>query len=136
MNPFFLVAALMDLTAVVVHGYIGHRLFLTPLTPERLFPTRGFGDADTSRRIFIVSWHAVTAAFASSAVMMALLASGAVASRPAALFLSAMHAGFLVVGLVVTGRRIGRWIRRPRLIPLGFVIVMTTVALMGWLGSS
>jgi hypothetical protein len=135
-NPFFLVAAIADLLAVAVHGYVGHRLFITPLTPERLFPTRGFGDAETSRRIFIVSWHAVTAAFASSAVMMALLASGTVTSRPAALFLSAMHASFLVVGLAVTGRRIGRWIRRPRLIPLGFVTVMTTVTLMGWLGSS
>ena len=39
MNPFFLIAALADLTATVVHGYIGHRLIMTRLARERLFST-------------------------------------------------------------------------------------------------
>jgi hypothetical protein len=134
-NPFFLVAALADLTGVVVHGYVGHRLFMTPLTGERLFSTREFGDGNTSRRVFLVTWHAVTAAFASSALMMLLLAFGAVTSRPAALFVSAMHASFLIVGLAVMGRGMSALLRRPRPIPVGFVTAMTTVALMGWLGS-
>ena len=135
MNPFFLVAALADVTAVAVHGVVGHRLFMTPLTADHLFSTREFGNADTSRRVFLVTWHAVTAAFASSAVLMLLLAFGTVTSRPAALFVSAMHASFLVVGLGVIGRGIGRLLRRPRPIPVGFVTAMSTVAVMGWLGS-
>ena len=132
MNPFFLAVALMDVTGVVVHGYVGHRAFLTPLTTERLFPTRLFGDAASSRRVFFVTWHAVTAAFATSAVMMLLMAFGAVASRPAALFAAALHAGFAIVALVVSGWRI---IWPPKRRPLGFVIGMTTAALIAWLGS-
>jgi hypothetical protein len=131
-NPFFLVVVLVDLTGVVVHGYVGHRLFLTPLTSERLFPTRLFGDAARSRVVFVVTWHAVTAAFATSAIMMSLMAVGAVTSRPAALFSSAMHAGFAVVALAASGWRIF-W--PPQRRPLGFVIGMSTAALMGWLGT-
>ena len=133
MNPFFLVAALADVLAVAVHGYIGHRLFLTPLSDDRLFPARGFGDAAASRSVFVVTWHVVTAVFASSAVMMALLASGAVSSAPAARFLSAMHVSFLLVALAVNARRIGRMWKRP--IPVVFGLVMTTAAVMGWLGT-
>jgi hypothetical protein len=132
-NLFFLVAALADLTAVVVHGVVGHRLILARLTAENLFSTAEFGGADRTRRVLVVTWHAVTAAFASSAVMMSLLAFGAVTSRPAALFVAAMHAGFLVVGLAVSGRRIFSGPLRP--IPVGFVTAMTTVVLMGWLGT-
>jgi hypothetical protein len=132
-NPFLLVAALADLTAVVVHGYIGHRLILARLTRERLFSTRAFGDADMSRRVLVVTWHAVTAAFACSAVMMAVWAFGNVMGDSGPVFVSAMHASFLVVGLAVAGSRIrGNW---RRLIPVGFVTSMTTVVLMGWLGS-
>ena len=135
MNPFLLVAALADLTAVVVHGYVGHRLILARLTPERLFSTRAFGDAVSTRRVLLVTWHAVTAAFAASALGMALWAFGTVTSDSGPLFVSAMHAGFLVVGLTVMGRRLTGLLRRPRLIPVGFVTAMTTVVLMGWLGS-
>jgi hypothetical protein len=130
-NPYFLIAALADLTAVAVHGYIGHRAFLTPLTAERLFPTREFGNAERTRRVLMVSWHAVTAAFASSGLMMILLASGAVTSRPAALFLSGMHASFLLVGVAVGGGRISTSLKP---IPIAFFTCMTTVILMGWLG--
>ena len=133
MNPFFLVAALADVLAVGVHGYVGHRLFLTPLTEEHLFPIRGFGDAATSRRVFVVTWHAVTAAFACSAVMLVLLGSGAVTSPATARFLSLLHVSFLLVALAVNGASIGRMWRRP--IPVAFGFVMTTVALTGWLGS-
>ena len=133
MNPFFLVAAVADVLAVAVHGYVGHRLFLTPLKEEKLFPARGFGGAEASRGVFVVTWHVVTAVFASSAVMMALLAFGAVNSSAAARFLSAMHVSFLLVALAVNAKRIGRMWKRP--IPVVFGLVMTTVALMGWLGT-
>lgn len=135
MNLFLLVAALADLTAVVVHGYVGHRLIVTRLTSERLFSTRAFGDADMTRRVLLVTWHAVTAAFASSALAMSLWAFGSATSDSGPLFVSAMHASFLVVGLVVVGRGISGLLRRPRPIPVGFVTCMTTVVLMGWLGS-
>jgi hypothetical protein len=131
-NPFFLVVALVDLGGVFMHGLVGHRLFITPLKSDRLFPTSLFGDAAWSRRVFMVTWHAVTAVFAVSAAMMLLMAFGAVASPPAALFVSAIHVGFLVVALAVSGRRIA-W--PPRRMPLGFVMGMSTAALMGWLGT-
>jgi hypothetical protein len=131
-NPFFLVAALADVTAVVAHGYIGHRLILTRMTRENLFPTRAFGGADATRRVLLVTWHAVTAAFICSAVMMFLLAVGAVPGGSGPLFVAVMHASFLVVGLAVVGPRISA-LMRP--IPVGFVTCMTTVALMVWLGS-
>jgi hypothetical protein len=132
-NPFFLVAALADLTGVVVHGYVGHRLLLTPMTPDRLFTTRAFGDADMSRRILVVTWHAVTVAFATSALMMAVWGFGSVSGDSGPLFVSVMHAGILVLGLGVSVRRVrGIW-RRP--IPVAFVTCMATVVLMGLLGS-
>ena len=133
MNPFFLVAALADLVAVFAHGYLGQRLILDRMTTERLFQTREFGTAEATRRVLLVTWHAVTAAFASSALMMSVLAFGAVTSRPAALFVSALHAGILLVGLAVSGRHILDGPLRP--IPVVFVTCMTTVTLMGWLGS-
>ena len=133
MNPFFLVAALADLIAVVAHGYLGQRLIMDRLTTEHLFETRAFGTAEATRRVLLVTWHAVTAAFASSAIMMVLLAFGAVASEPAALFVSALHAGVLFVGLAVAGRRIFDGPLRP--IPVVFVTCMTTVTVMGWLGT-
>ena len=133
MNPFFLIAALADLTAVVVHGVVGHRIFVTPMTHERLFSTHEFGDADMSHRVLVVTWHAVTATFASSAVMMSLLAFGIVTNTSVSVFLSAMHASILVLGLFVAGPRVSALWKRP--IPLGFVACMTTVVVMGWLGS-
>ena len=133
MNPFFLVAAVADVLGVAVHGVVGHRLFLTPLSDDQLFPAPGFGEAGATRRVFVVTWHVVTAVFACSAVLMVLLASGAVTSAPAARFVSAMHVSFLLVALAVSGTRIGRMWKRP--IPVAFFFVMATVALMGWLGA-
>lgn len=133
MNLLFLVAAVADVTAVVVHGYIGHRLIIGRLTRERLFSTRAFGDAEMSRRVLVVTWHAVTAAFASSAVMMFLLAFGLVTSRSTPLFVAAMHVSFLLVGLVVNAPRMRGLVLRP--IPVGFITIMTTVALTASLGT-
>ncbi len=132
MNPFFLVAAVADVTAVVAHGYVGHRLILARLTRERLFSTHSFGDAGATRRVLLVTWHAVTTAFASSALAMSLWAFGTVTSESGPLFVSGMHASFLLVGLAVGGRRISSLLKP---IPVAFVTCMTTVALMGWLGS-
>ena len=132
MNPFFLVVALVDLWGVFMHGYVGHRNFLTPLRADQLFSTRLFGDAAWSRKVFIVTWHIVTAVFAASAGMMLLMAFAGVDSRPAALFVSTLHISFLLVALVVSGRRIA-W--PPRRMPLAFVTGMSTAAVMAWLGT-
>jgi hypothetical protein len=133
MNPFLLMAALADLAAAVVHGLVGHRLILVPLKYARLFSTRAFGAADVSRRVLVVTWHLTTATFAASALMMSLWASGIVPGGSGPLFVSAMHATFLLIGLGVMGPRISGLFRRR--IPVTFVALMTTVAVMGWLGS-
>ena len=133
MNPFFLVAALADLTAVVVHGYVGHRLIVARLTPERLFSTSLFGNAERTRRVVVVTWHAVTAAFACCALMMFVWAFGTVAGDSGPRLVSLMHLSFAAVAIVVMGRRIGALWKRP--VPMAFATVMTTVALMGWLGT-
>lgn len=36
-DVYFLLAALADITAVIVHCFIGHRIVMTPLTHDRLF---------------------------------------------------------------------------------------------------
>jgi hypothetical protein len=129
---YFLLAALANTAAAVVHGVIGHRIIMTPLTTDRLFPTGAFGDADMSRRVLLVTWHIVTAAFACSASAMLSIALGAVNSVALPLFLSGMHAAFILVGLLaVRGKRVP--LSRP--IPLTFFACMGTVSLMGWLGS-
>lgn len=132
MNNYFLAAALAGLTAVVVHGYFLHRALLTPLASGQLFPTRAFGDADMSRRILVVAWHQVTATLACSAAAMLLLASGTVVSAQLPLFVAAQHAAFLAVGLRVVGGRFGQ-LFQP--VPVAFVVSMSTVCLMAWLGS-
>ena len=134
MSPFLLLAALADLAAAVVHGLVGHRLILVPLKYARLFSTRAFGAADMSRRVLVVTWHLTTATFAASALMMSLWASGTVPSGSGPLFVAAMHASFLLIGLAVMTPRITSVFRRR--IPVTFVALMTTVAVMGWLGSS
>lgn len=132
MNIYFLLAALADFTAVVMHGIVGHRAIITPLTRDRLFATRAFGDTDMSRRILVVTWHIVTAAFAFAAVVLSLLSFGLVTGAAVPRFLAAMHASFLLVGLGVVGGRF-RALLRP--IPALFAICMSTVCLTGWLGS-
>ena len=132
MNVYLLLAALAGLTSAVVHGVIAHRILLTPLTPDRLFPTGAFGDADMSRRILLAAWHIVTAAFACSAIAMGLLAFGVVTSPALPFFVSVMHGSFLVVGLWALHGRLDQMLRT---IPLAFVASMSTVCVMGWLGS-
>lgn len=132
MNAYLLAAAVADLVAVVVHGVVGYRVLLAPLTAERLFATRAFGDAHASRRVLLAGWHLVTAAFAISAAVMGLLSLGVAASPSLALFVSAMHASFLVVGLGILWPRLDQ-LRRP--IPAAFVACMSTVCLLAWHGS-
>jgi hypothetical protein len=132
-QAYFLIAAVADFTAVIVHGIIGHRALMSPLTRDRLFPTHAFGDEDMSWRILAVTWHVVTAAYASSGVALLLLALGLLHGTSLPLCLSAMHAAFLLVGVSIVGRRLLSAFRRP--IPITFAICMTTVSVAGWLGA-
>jgi hypothetical protein len=129
MNVLFALAALGDLTAVVAHGWVGHRRFLSPLGSDRFVATPT-GDAQVSRLIFVVAWHVVTAAFASSACAMLALtfAHGSVAWAP---FVAGMHAAFLLVGLFIFRARLSAmW--SP--IPIVFTMCMLTVVVCTWLG--
>lgn len=131
-NFYFLVATLAGFTAGIVHGVIVYRIIMTPLTPDRLFPTHSFGDADMTRRIMVVTWHLPTAVAALSGVVLTLLAFGVVTTVSVALFISAVHASFILVGLWVARGRFGQ-VLRP--IPITFFASHTTVCLMAWLGS-
>jgi hypothetical protein len=135
-NPsrvYFLLAAVADFTAVVVHGIVGHRALMSPLTRDRLFPTRAFGDEDMSWRILVVAWHFVTAVFACSGVALLLLALNLLHGTSLPLFLAGTHVAFLLVALSIVGRRFLSAFRRP--IPIAFAICMMTVCVAAWLGT-
>jgi hypothetical protein len=122
---------LADFTAVLVHGIIGHRALLSPMGRERLLPTPAFGDEDMGRRVLVVSWHVVTAAFACSGAAYLLLALGSLESAALPRFLGSMHGVFLLVGLSIMGGRMLTALRRP--IPITFGLCMSTACVMGWL---
>lgn len=130
-SVWLMIAAMADFTGVLVHGLIGHRVMMSPLTEESLFPTRDFGDRDMSWRIFAVTWHVVTAAFACCGIALLLLAMGVLQRGSLPLVISAMHASFVVVALTVLGGRVLPAFRRP--IPITFGVCMTTVCLASWL---
>jgi len=134
MIPYFLIASVADFTAVLVHGILGHRALMSPLTREHLFPTNAFGDEDMSWRIYAVTWHVVTTVLASSGGALLLLALDLLHGASLPLFLSVMHAGFLFVGVLILGPRALSAFRRP--IPITFAICMITVSVAAWLGAS
>lgn len=112
LDAYFLIAAVADFTAVIVHGIIGHKVLMSRLTRDRLFPTHAFGDEDMTWRILVVTWHVITAAFASSGVALLLLALSLLHGTSLPLCLSAMHAAFLLVGVSIVGRRLLSAFRR------------------------
>ena len=133
-RPLLLVAAFADFVAVFVHGYIGHRLYMTPLRRVRLWATDAIGDEDITWRVFAVTFHVVTATFACSGIALLLAGFGTLPGTSLPRTLAAMHASFLLVAAVIIRSRIaGAW-RRP--IPIGFATIMSTVLLAGWFGAS
>jgi len=134
MNGFFLVGAIASFTAVFVHGVLGHRALFSPMSPDRLFETRQFGDADMTKRILVVAFHIVTVVFATCAVALLLLALGEVSSVALPRMIGTMYGGFVLVALaVLRGRAIAAF---RGWIPIAFAIAMTTVAVGSWVGSS
>ena len=126
MDVGILLAAVAATTATVVHGGVGHRWMTQQLHAVELPPSTLFGDADVGLRVFLMTWHAVTAVFAVSAAALYLLAfTGDGTSRELLLFLSALHTVLLVLGLLVFARRLDA-VLRP--IPPVSAACMTTVA--------
>ena len=134
LRPLLLVAAVADFVAVFVHGYIGHRLYMSRLKREHLFANDAIGDEDITWRVFAITWHVVTVTFACSGIALLLAGFGTLPGSSLPRALAAMHGSFILVAALIMGSRIaGAW-RRP--IPIGFAVIMSTVLLAGWLGAS
>jgi hypothetical protein len=132
-NLSALLAAVAASAAVYAHGVIGHRWFTAQLARTELQPSRLFGDAEVSWRVFAVSWHIVTAAFLASAAALYLTAFGALESRDLMRFVAIMHVAFLGVGCIYMAPRLDAFLRP---IPVLFVIVMVGTASFAWAASS
>jgi hypothetical protein len=128
-----LVAGVAATVAVAVHGGVGHRWMTRQLDAVELPASALFGDADVGRRVFVVSWHAVTAMFVVTAATLVPMAFGAV-DRDATLlrFIAALYAAVLLVGATVLATRLDAL--RGRIPPV-FVTCMTTVAVASWIAS-
>ena len=125
MDIAILVAALAATVATLVHGGVGHRWMMQQLHGVELPPSALFGDADVGLRVFLMTWHAVTAVFAVTAGALYLLAFGGGSGRELLLFLAALHLVLLLLGLLVFARRLDA-VLRP--VPPVFAACMTTVA--------
>ena len=132
MSVALLLAAIADSVAVLVHGVVGYRWAARQLGAVELPGSSLFGDADMTRRVFDVTWHAVTAAFAVSAGALYLMAFDAFDSPELLRFLSALHVAFLLVGAAVMLRRLDALLGR---IPPVFATCMATVAVSTWFAS-
>jgi hypothetical protein len=130
-HSLFLLGAAGGFVGVIAHGWYGHRAVVSPLR-ERTFATTSFGDADMTWRIWLVSWHLITLYFALTGVTFLLLALGAVDGGVLPRFLGSVFAAFGVTAFLILGRRLPAALPRP--IPIVFTLVMTSVALVGWLG--
>jgi len=116
--------------AVFVHGVVGYRWMRQQLRAVELPPSALFGDADVGRRVFAVTWHAVTAVFVVEAGALLLMGLGVVgADRGALRLIAALQAGFLAVALIFFGRRLDA-VRG--MVPPVFAACMTTVMVATW----
>lgn len=130
MNGPALIAALSASAAVCAHGIVGQRWFVAQLRTAALKPTKPWGDADITRRVFALSWHLVTAVFVASAVTLFLVAFGAVESRDVLRFVAIVHAAFLGIGLGYFHKRLAA-LARP--FPALVVACLAGVAVFPWL---
>jgi hypothetical protein len=128
-----LIAAVAASVGVCAHGIVGHRWFMAQLCSVELKPTRLFGDADVSWRVFAVAWHVVTAVLLASAVVLYLAAFEALESRELLRFIAIIHGAFLGVGFVYLVKRLDA-LTRP--IPPLFVAVMVAVGSFAWAASN
>lgn len=128
----FLIAGLADLAAGVGHGVLGQRGVVSQLAADRLFPSP-WGDADASRRLLAFIWHFVTAIFVFCGGALLLLALGVLEGRALPLFVSTLHATFLVIAGGCLGPRLLQTLRRP--VPFLACLCLAIVSAAGWLGT-
>jgi hypothetical protein len=132
MDLALVLAGTADSVAVLVHGVVGGRWARRQLGAVQLPESALFGDADVARRVFDVTWHAVTAVFVVSAVTLYLMAFDAFASAQLLRFVAALHLAFAVVAVVVFARRLDAVVGR---VPPVFATCMGTVTVVCWLAS-
>jgi hypothetical protein len=130
MNALALLAAGAASAAVWSHGLVGHRWFVMQLGSLELQPTKPWGDADVTRRVFAAAWHIVTALFAVSAVTLYLAAFEALESDALLHFISIVHASSLAIGLLYVGTRL-ETVKRP--FALLVVACLLCVSVFAWL---
>jgi hypothetical protein len=106
LNVAALLAALSASVGVWAHGIEGQRWFVAQLGSVELQPTKSWGDADVTRRVFAIAWHIGTAVFSASAVTLFLIAFEAVESRELLRFIAILHAVILGIGIVYLGKRL------------------------------
>jgi hypothetical protein len=106
LNVPAVLAAVLASVAVWAHGIAGQRWFVAQLGSVELQPTKPWGDADVTRRVFAIAWNIGTAFFLASAVTLFLIAFEAVESRELLRFVAIVHAAILVIGTVYLGKRL------------------------------
>jgi hypothetical protein len=132
MDVALVLAGAADAVAVLVHGVVGGRWARQQLAAVQLPDSALFGDADVARRVFGVTWHAVSAVFVVSAATLFLMAFDAFDSVELLRFLAALHLSFAVVALLLFARRVDALAGR---IPPVFATCMGTVTVATWLAS-
>jgi hypothetical protein len=116
--------------SVWAHGVVGQRWFVAQLSHLELRPTKPWGDADVTRRVFAVVWHIVTALFLASAVTLYLAAFEVIESGQLLRVVAIVYGASLGVGLLFLGPRPDA-LRRP----FGAVVVacLAAVSVLAWL---
>lgn len=132
-TAWFIVAALAAFTLTYSHGVSGQRAFVSPLRREKLYPSLQWGDGDMTSRIFAVTWHMVTVVFASSGVVLLLLAASALEGNSLPLLISGLYAAFVLLAFALVAPRALVTLRRP--FALTVVISLVTVCVASWLGT-
>jgi hypothetical protein len=132
MNIQLIVAGILALLAVVVHGLGGELLVVRRLSPEVL-SSSPFGGPRMTRAMIHVSWHLTTVAFftVGLALVLAGIALEDDVARGAGLFAAATATGFAAVmaGLGAANVRTPRaLLRHPA------PVVFTAIAGLAWWG--
>jgi hypothetical protein len=130
MNAPALLAAGAASAAVWAHGVVGQRWFVAQLGALDLQPTKPWGDADVTRRVFAAAWHIVTAVFLVTAVTLYLAAFEAFESDAVLRFISIVYGSSLAIGLVYVGTRPETFKR-----PFAMLVVASLlgVSVLAWL---
>jgi hypothetical protein len=125
-------AGAADTVAVLVHGVVGGQWARDQLRAVELPESPLFGDPDVARRVFYVTWHAVTAVFVVCAVTLYLMAFDAFDSPEPLRLVAALHLAFAVVAMALFARRLDALAGR---VPPVFAACMATVTVATWLAS-